>query len=100
MGEYLASLHPRFAEIRRNPAKRRRLESAFANATDAFQQEIHRDTLNDRLYTRQADLFLDEARFYAAPQYVGRAIDALNEAIELSPHRIQPRLLLAKVYID
>jgi tetratricopeptide (TPR) repeat protein len=28
------------------------------------------------------------------------AIETLNRAIELSPHRIQPRLLLAKVYSD
>jgi len=100
LGEYLGSLHSRFAEMRRNPAERRMLESAFAYATDAFREEIHRDTLNDRLYTHQADLLLREASFYGAPQYIDAAIERLNTAIELSPHRIQPRLLLAKVYSD
>lgn len=75
-------------------------EGAFANATDAFRQEIHRDTLNDRLYTHRAELLLDEASFYSSPQYVDDAIVLLDKAIELSPHRIQPRLLLANVYVD
>jgi O-antigen ligase len=100
MGEYLGSLHSRFGEIRRNPAERRMAEGGFANATDAFRREIHRDTLNDRLYTHQAELLLDEASFYSSPLYVDDAIGLLDKAIELSPHRIQPRLLLAKVYID
>ena len=100
MAEYLGSLHPRFAEMRRNPVERRMLEGAFANAADAFKREIHRDTLNDRLYTRQASLFLDEAIFYGSPLFVDEAIDVLNKAIELSPHRIEPRMLLATVYID
>ena len=100
MGEYLGSLRNRFAEIRRNPVERRMAEAAFANATDAFRQEIHRDTLNDRLYTHQAELFLDQASFYSSPLYVDDAIGLLDKAIELSPHRIQPRLLLAHVYAD
>ena len=49
MGEYLGSLRNRFAEIRRSPVERRMAEGAFANATSAFREEIHRDTLNDRL---------------------------------------------------
>ena len=100
MGEYLGSLRNRFAEIRRNPVDRRMVEGAFANATNAFREEIHRDTLNDRLYTHQAELFLDEASFYSSPPYVDDAIGLLDKAIELSPHRIQPRLLLAHVYAD
>jgi O-antigen ligase/tetratricopeptide (TPR) repeat protein len=100
MAEYLGSLHSRFAAIRRNPVDRRMTEAAFADAVNAFRDEIHRDTLNDRLYTHQAELVLDEASFYSSPQYVDDAIDLLDKAIELSPHRIQPRLLLAKVYVD
>jgi O-antigen ligase len=100
MAEYLGGLHSRFAEIRRNPVDRRMTEGAFANATNAFREEIHRDTLNDRLYTHEAELLLDEASFYSSPLYVEDAIGLLEKAIELSPHRIQPRLLLAKVYVD
>jgi O-antigen ligase/predicted negative regulator of RcsB-dependent stress response len=100
MGEYLGSLRNRFAEIRRNPAERRMTEGAFVNATGAFRAEIHRDTLNDRLYTNQAELFLAEASFYSSSTYVDDAIGLLDKAIELSPHRIQARLLLAHVYAD
>ena len=100
MGQYLASLHPRYAEMRRNPAERRMLEAAFARTDSAFRQEIHRDTLNDRLYTHQASLLLDAASFYGSRSYVDDAIVSLHRAIDLSPHRIQQRMLLASVYTE
>jgi tetratricopeptide (TPR) repeat protein len=43
-------------------------------------------------------LLVEAARFYESPLYRQQAIDAFHKAIELSPHRIQPRLLLARVY--
>ena len=100
MGQYLGSLSPRFAEMRRNPVDRLMLETAFATAILAFREQIHRDTLNDRLYTHEARLLLDAAGFYGSRSYIDQSIDALQEAIELSPHRIQPRMLLATVYTD
>jgi O-antigen ligase len=100
MGQYLASLHPRYAEMRRSPSERRMLESAFARADLAFRQEIHRDTLNDRLYTHQASLLLDAASFYGSRVRVDDAIVSLHRAIDLSPHRIQQRMLLASVYTE
>ncbi len=100
MGQYLASLHPRYAEMRRNPEERRTLEAAFAGTRSAFSHEIHRDTLNDRLYTHQANLLLDAASFYGSRSYVDDAIASLNKAIELSPRRVQQRMLLARVYTE
>ncbi len=100
MGQYLASLHPRYAEMRRTPSERRMLEAAFARADLAFRQEIHRDTLNDRLYTHQASLLLDAASFYGSRARVDDAIVSLHRAIDLSPHRIQQRMLLASVYTE
>jgi tetratricopeptide (TPR) repeat protein len=100
MGQYLASLRSRYPEMRRNPAERRMLEAAFARTDSAFRQEIHRDTLNDRLYTHQAGVLLDAERFYGSRRYVDRAIVSLNKAIELSPHRIQQRMLLATAYTE
>jgi O-antigen ligase len=100
MGQYLASLRPSYAEMRRNPAERRTLEAAFARATSEFRQEIHRDTLNDRLYTHQAAMLLDAASFYGSRSYVDEAIASLNKAIDLSPHRIQQRMLLATAYTE
>ena len=100
MDQYLASLRSRYPEMRRNPAERRMLEAAFARTDAAFRQEIHRDTLNDRLYTHQAAMLLDAARFYGSRSYVDEAIASLNKAIQLSPHRIQPRMLLATAYTE
>jgi O-antigen ligase len=100
MGQYLASLRPRYPEMRRNPAERRMLEAGFAITRSAFRQEIHRDTLNDRLYTREASMLLDAENFYGSRSYVDEAVASLNKAIELSPHRIQQRMLLASVYTE
>ena len=100
MGQYLASLRLRYPEMRRNPAERRMLEAAFASTGSAFRQEIHRDTLNDRLYTHEASMLLDAANFYGSRSYVDEAIASLNKAIDLSPHRIQQRMLLASVYTE
>jgi O-antigen ligase/tetratricopeptide (TPR) repeat protein len=100
MGQYLASLRTHYAEMRRNPAERRMLEAGFARTEWAFDQEIHRDTLNDRLYTHHAAMLLDAASFYGMRKYVDGAIASLNRAIELSPHRIQQRMLLATAYTE
>ncbi len=100
MGQYLASLRSRYSEMRRNPAERRMLEAAFARTDSAFRREIHRDTMNDRLYTHEAAMLLDAARFSGSRSYLGRAIASLGKAIELSPHRIQPRMLLSSAYTE
>jgi O-antigen ligase len=100
MGQYLGSLRSRYAEMRRNPVERRMLEAAFASAISAFRQEIHRDTLDDRLYTHEASLLLDAARFYGSRSYLDEAIESLHKAIDLSPHRIQQRMILADVYTE
>ncbi|MDQ6871293.1 MAG: O-antigen ligase family protein [Gemmatimonadota bacterium] len=100
MGQYLASLRARYDEMRRNPAERRMLEAAFATTDSAFRREIHRDSLNDRLYTHHAAMLLDEAKFYGSGPYVDDAVANLNRAVELSPHRIQPRMLLATTYTE
>ncbi len=100
MSEYLDMLRPKFATMRRNPSERRILGSAFANTLATFRREIHRDTLNDRLYTHEASVLLDAARFYNSREYVDSAIAVLHKAIELSPRRIQPRMLLATLYME
>ncbi|HEX2693285.1 MAG TPA: O-antigen ligase family protein [Gemmatimonadaceae bacterium] len=100
MADYLDGARPEFATLRRNPTGRRMLESSLADALSTFKAEIHRDTLNDRLYTREASVLLDAAEFYNSPAYVDTAIDVLHKAIELSPRRIQPRMLLARLYTE
>jgi hypothetical protein len=43
-------------------------------------------------------MLLDAASFYGSRSQIGEAITSLNKAIELSPHRIQQRMLLAATY--
>jgi tetratricopeptide (TPR) repeat protein len=98
MGQFMASMGSRLDEMRDDPGQRRLIDRAFDESFAAFAREIHRDTLNDRLYTHEGSLLVEAARFYRSPLYRQQAIDAFHKAIELSPHRIQQRLLLAKVY--
>jgi O-antigen ligase/tetratricopeptide (TPR) repeat protein len=98
MAEFIRSLRPRLREIRANPSQRRMLNRAFAESFAAFAREIHRDTLNDRLYTHEGGLLVEAAEFYGSSSYEQQAIDALHKAIELSPHRMEQRIALASVY--
>jgi O-antigen ligase/tetratricopeptide (TPR) repeat protein len=100
MAEFIGSLRPRLREIRANPSQRRMLNRAFAESFAAFAREIHRDTLNDRLYTHEGGLLVEAAEFYGSPSYEQQAIDALHKAIELSPHRMEQRIALASVYAE
>jgi tetratricopeptide (TPR) repeat protein len=99
MAEYISSLEPRIDEMRADPQERPILDRAFKESLAAFSQEIHRDSLNDRLYTHQAGLLMEAARFYQSAQYRQRAIDAFHKAIDLSPHRSDQRLGLATLYM-
>jgi O-antigen ligase/tetratricopeptide (TPR) repeat protein len=98
MSQFIGTLRPRLQEIRANPGQRRMLDRAFAESFAAFAREIHRDTLNDRLYTHQGNLLVEAAQVYGSPSYERQAIDAFHKGIELSPHRIEQRLALASVY--
>jgi tetratricopeptide (TPR) repeat protein len=98
MSQFIGSLRPRLQEIWANPGQRRMLDRAFTESFAAFAREIHRDTLNDRLYTHQGGLLVEAAQVYGSSSYEQQAIDAFHKAIELSPHRIEQRLALASVY--
>jgi len=98
MAQYVGSLAPRLETISADPERRRMLDRAFADAMLVFDREIERDSLNDRLYTHQGQLYAEAARFYDSPTYRQKAIDAFHQAMELSPHRIEPRLGLAALY--
>ena len=98
MAQFLGSLQPRLEELRANPGERKMLDRAFAESFAAFTREIHRDTLNDRLYTHEGDLLVEAAKFYGSALYEQQAIEAFHRAIELCPHRVEQRLALARVY--
>jgi len=98
MAQFIGSLRPRLEEMRASRDERRMLDSAFAESFVTFAREIHRDTLNDRLYLHEGGLLLEAAHFYQSSLYEQLAIDAFHKAIELSPRRIEQRLALASLY--
>jgi tetratricopeptide (TPR) repeat protein len=100
MAEYISSLRPRLSEMRASAAERKMLDHAFTESFAVFAREIHRDSLNDRLYTHEAGLLMDAAQFYRSSAYRQQAIDAFHKAIDLSPHRIEQRLGLATIYMN
>jgi O-antigen ligase len=97
---YLGNLSPSFAGIRFDRDESRATDVAFQKAIEAFREEIHRDTLNDRLYTHLARLLVDASHFYRSDSLRRASITELQRAIELSPHRIQQRTTLAAVYLE
>ena len=99
MAQYMGSLRPRLREMRANPSERKMIDRAFAESFAMFANEIHRDTLNDRLYTHEAGLLMEAAQFYGSPTYRQLAINAFHKAIDLSPHRVEQRLGLARIYM-
>lgn len=98
MAQYVGSLVPRIPQISADSADRRLLDRAFTDAMLMFDREIGRDSLNDRLYTHQGQLYADAARYYGSATYHQKAIDAFHRAMDLSPRRIEPRLALAGLY--
>jgi O-antigen ligase/tetratricopeptide (TPR) repeat protein len=99
MAQYIGSLRPNRQALHADPARRRLFDRAFADVFATFAREIHRDSLNDRLYHHEGGVLLAAARFYGAPSYEQQAVDAFHKAIDLSPRRIEARLSLANVYI-
>jgi hypothetical protein len=100
LGEFIGGLSPSFADLREVPEDRKAVNAAFEKAIAAFRAEIHRDTLNDRLYTHFARLLLDAAHFYGSDSLRGASISELDYAIRLSPHRLQQRVLLASALME
>ena len=99
MGQFLTTLRPRLNEIQRDPQQRAMVDRAINQSLEAFAREIHRDSLNDRLYTHLAGTLMFAADFYGSPLYRQQAIDVLHRAIDLSPRRIEQRLALANIYM-
>lgn len=99
MADYISSLRPRLDEMRADASEQRMLDRAFTESFASFSKEIHRDTLNDRLYTQEARLLSEAASFYKSASYRQQAIEAYHRAIDLSPHRSDQRLGLAALYM-
>jgi tetratricopeptide (TPR) repeat protein len=100
MADYISSLRPRLDEMGVDASEQKMLDRAFTESFASFSKEIHRDTLNDRLYTHEARLLSEAASFYKSASYRQQAIDAYHRAIDLSPHRSDQRLGLAALYME
>jgi tetratricopeptide (TPR) repeat protein len=98
MEQFVGSLSPRWKRLSSDAGERRLLDRAFTEAMLAFDREISRDSLNDRLYTHEGQLLAMAARYYESAEYREKAIDAFHKAMDLSPRRIEPRLALAGLY--
>lgn len=96
LGEFIASLKKRgeLEAADRDPVRRQHINRTFAAAIAAFDAELRRDPLNDRLHTAAAGTLIEASRFYDSRPHLDRAISLLNRAIELSPRRAEQKRLL------
>lgn len=92
LGEFVALLEsdgegaaPRDAGLRQG------IDRTFRAAIAAFDAELRRDPLNDRLHTSAARLLMTASRYYDSKEFLGRAISLLERAVELSPKRSEQR---------
>src|SRR4051812_1894995 len=98
MEQFISSVQPQ-SQVAIKPEERQSLDRAIADAITAFEREIARDSLNDRLYTHEGELLAIAAHYYRSADYRQRAIDALHKAMDLSPRRLEQRLALADLYM-
>ena len=70
---------------------------AFRTALAAFDAELERDPLNDRLHSQYAATLLAAFDFYGDERYLVRSITMVKRAIALNPGRTQHRRLLERI---
>lgn len=70
---------------------------AFRTAIAAFDAELARDRLNDRLHSQYAALLLAAYDFYGDEKYLERSLTMVKLAIDLNPGRTQHRRLLERI---
>jgi O-antigen ligase len=83
-----------FEAMRRDSTSREHLDRVLRTTLAAFEEELRRDPLNDRLHTSAGAVMMQAADFYDSPAYLERAIMLLERAVELSPRRREQRRLL------
>jgi len=70
---------------------------AFRAAIAAFDAELERDPLNDRLHSQYAALLLAAYDFYGDGKYLEQSVAMVKRAIELNPGRTQHHRLLERI---
>ena len=93
-GRYMGWLVPQLKNSELTPANHRLLDSAFALGLTEMERERNRDPRNELIYLQQSRMALLASQSYGLPVYYDYAVKALREAVRLSPHRVQPKLVL------
>ncbi len=81
-------------------ADREGVHQTFQTAIAAFDAELARDPLNDRLHAHAAELMIEAHSFYGARSYLERAITLATRGVELSPRRTKNRRVLDRVLAE
>jgi O-antigen ligase len=96
LAHYINTLNSR-GELNADSLRSADADIAFRAAIDAFDAELGRDPLNDRLHSQYAALLLTAYDFYADGKYLDRSVTMVKRAIALNPGRARHRRLLERI---
>ncbi|MBA2686958.1 MAG: O-antigen ligase family protein [Gemmatimonadaceae bacterium] len=94
-GRYMGSIVPRMRPGQLDASTRSLIDTAFARGIVEMNRERKKDPRNELVYLQEARLALLASAYYRLPAYYEYAVKTLREATELSPRRVQPKLVLA-----
>lgn len=97
---HLASLRPRFREIRADPASAALFNRAFVLAIEEFERQAVRDPHNERVSVQHARVLMLGAYYYDNMRLYESALRRLERAVELAPRRVPTRLSLGMAYLN
>ena len=97
---HLASLRPRFAEIRASPVSAALFDRAFVLAIEEFERQAARDPHNERVSVHHARVLILGAYYYDNMRLYESALRRLERAVELAPRRVPTRLSLGMAYLN
>lgn len=94
-GRYMGWLVPRLNKHEMSSSTRPLLDTAFAQGIVEMEKERKRDPRNELIYLQQARLALLASAYYGHPGFYNHAVKSLEQAVQLSPKRVQPKLVMA-----
>lgn len=96
----LASMRPRFQEIRANAVSGALFDRAFILAIEEFERQAVRDPYNERVSVQHARVLILGAYYYDNIRLYESALRRLERAVELAPRRVPTRLSLGMAYLN
>ena len=97
---HLASLRPRFQEIKSNVASSTLFDQTFLLAVTEFERQASQDPLNEHVLVQHARVLILGSYYYDNPRLYESAIAKLHHAVELAPRRVIPLLVLGTAYLN